>query len=145
MRAPIAPDAPATRIDVPLKVLVVDDSPLIHEVMKEKLGRLGERYRLHTAHARSGEEALRHFQAGAYDIVFLDVEMPGLNGHEACRRIKAQHRGTRVAMLSSLARPCDRDAAFGAGCDHYLEKPPKDTVLDAVLRVSGLRKQLYQP
>ncbi|MDF2447471.1 MAG: response regulator transcription factor [Moraxellaceae bacterium] len=128
---------------VTLKILVVDDSLLAHEVMKHKLSILTHDYRLEACHVRSGEEALERIQAASYDIVFLDVEMPGLSGHDACRQIKAHSRKTRVAMLSGLLAPADRERAFSAGCDHYLEKPPKEQVLQAVVRVAGLRKELY--
>lgn len=143
MNAPFAP-GPATVASraTPLKILVVDDSQLVHQAMREKLSALGQQYRLEADHAHSGEEALERIRHAPYDVVFLDVEMPGVDGHEACRRIKAQRPGTRVAMLSSLARLSDREAASRAGCDHYLEKPPKDVVLGAVLRVAELRKQL---
>lgn len=146
MDAPFAPDAPrGTRRDDPLQILVVDDSQAIHLIMKKMLGDLAGHFRLETDHASSGEEALERVQTRCYDVVFLDVEMPGVGGHEACRRIKQRCDKTRVAMLSSLANLANREAAFSAGCDHYLEKPPKDQVLGAVLRVAGLRKQLQLP
>lgn len=125
-----------------LRVLVVDDSHAMHEIMKIKLGELAVSFGMELHHVLSGEEALERALEMVFDIIFMDVEMPGLSGLEACRRLKELGCKARIAMLSSLVRTSDRDAGFNAGCDHYLEKPPKDQVLSAVLRVVSLRKEL---
>ncbi|HET8730455.1 MAG TPA: response regulator [Moraxellaceae bacterium] len=125
-----------------LRVLVVDDSHAMHEIMKIKLGELASSFAMELHHVLSGEEALERAMGMVFDIIFMDVEMPGLSGLEACRRLKEAGCKARIAMLSSLVRTTDRDAGFNVGCDHYLEKPPKDQVLSAVLRVVRLRKEL---
>lgn len=123
-----------------LRVLVVDDSAAIRAFMAAKLTALAtDNYQLHIETAPSGEDALKSCAGSAYDLVFMDVVMPGMGGLEACRQLKAAHR-VRVAMVSSLRAPEDHAAAHAAGCDNYLAKPVKDADLSAVLRLTSLGK-----
>ncbi len=128
------PAAPAV-----LRILVVDDSSSVRQYMKAKLESLSCDFPLVIDSASSGEEAVDMVEQQSYDLVFMDVVMPGIGGHEACKRIK-QIRRTRVAMLSSLKSQADHQAGHVAGCDNYLTKPPQDADLQAVLRIVSLRK-----
>jgi CheY-like chemotaxis protein len=123
-----------------LRVLVVDDSEAIRMFMRSKLKALaGGNYDLQVETAPSGEAAITCCATNPYDLVFMDVVMPGMGGLEACRQIKAAHT-LRVAMVSSLRAPEDHAAAHQAGCDNYLAKPVKDADLSAVLRLTSLSK-----
>jgi two-component system, cell cycle response regulator len=118
-------------------VLVVDDNDLALSFMAEVLGRYG--YGVHLA--RSGEEALRRVSERHFEFVFMDVNMPGLNGHQSCKLIKnspyAKGRTPpTVVMLTSRDRLADRLRGTLAGADHYLTKPLQR---DALLRVVGAR------
>ncbi|MDP2227967.1 MAG: response regulator [Moraxellaceae bacterium] len=125
-----------------MRVLVVDDSAAVRQYMLAKLRQLaGDSFIVEAEQAASGEEALALVEQRPYDLVFLDVVMPGMGGHEACRRIKAV-RKTRVAMLSSLKSQADHQQGHIAGCDNYLTKPPRDEDLQAVLRIMYLRKSI---
>lgn len=117
-----------------LRILVVDDSEAIRVFMKAKLKIIaGELYELHLDTAPSGEDAISRLALQPYDLVFMDVVMPGMGGIEACRQIKATHK-VPVAMVSSLRGPEDQAAAYQAGCDTYLSKPVKDADLQEVVR-----------
>jgi len=125
-----------------MRVLVVDDSLAVRQYMSTKLRQLaGDSFDIEIEQAASGEEAVSKVEAAPYDLVFLDVVMPGMGGHEACRRIKAI-RKTRVAMLSSLKSQGDHKEGHIAGCDNYLTRPPQDGDLQAVLRIMYLRKSI---
>jgi CheY-like chemotaxis protein len=135
----------STRPQDHLRVLVVDDSESIRRLMKGKIENLS----LGSLHvevdtAATGEEAVVKCAQGRFDLVFMDVVMPGMGGLEACRQIKAQPR-IRIAMLSSLKTPADHAIARAAGCDNYLSKPPQDFDIQAVLRIVSLRKLTAMP
>lgn len=125
-----------------LRILVTDDSAAVRQYMKAKLIQLaGGAFDVEVDEAASGEEAVSCVEKHPYDLVFLDVVMPGMGGHEACRRIKSI-RKTRVAMLSSLKSGADHHLGRTAGCDNYLTKPPQDADMGAVLRIVYLRKSI---
>lgn len=123
-----------------LRVLVVDDSFPARQFMKFKLEELaGAQMRVQVDFADSGEKALRCMHGTPYDLVFLDVVMPGMDGYETCSRIKAV-QPVRVAMLTSRSAPVDFTRGRAAGCDNYLPKPPNDIDLRTVLRLTSLKK-----
>lgn len=125
-----------------VNVLVVDDSAAVRQYMSAKLRQLaGDSFVVDIDEASSGEAAIACVEKRPYDLVFLDVVMPGMGGHEACRRIKAI-RKTRVAMLSSLKSGEDHHLGHIAGCDNYLTKPPQDIDVQSVLRIVYLRKSI---
>lgn len=128
-----------------LRVLVVDDSEAIRRLLKSKIETLSQgSYAVEVETAATGEEAVQKCERAAFDLVFLDVVMPGMGGLEACRQIKSLAKA-RVAMLSSLKTPADHAAARAMGCDNYLSKPPQDFDLQAVLRIVSLRKLTAMP
>ncbi|HET8729692.1 MAG TPA: response regulator [Moraxellaceae bacterium] len=131
--------------DPPLRILVVDDSEAIRVFMRAKLKSLANDHHLdlHVETAPSGEEAVACCDNHAYDLVFMDVVMPGIGGIEACRRIKARHN-VPITMVSSLRAQEDHDAARAAGCDNYLDKPVKDADLQAAVREAAIRAQRRQ-
>ncbi|MGH8492542.1 MAG: response regulator [Moraxellaceae bacterium] len=125
-----------------LHILVVDDSAAVRQYMSAKLKQLAATsFQVSIDEAASGEEAVECVRHKSYDLVFLDVVMPGMGGHEACRQIKAI-RKTRVAMLSSLKSGSDHHEGHLAGCDNYLTKPPQDVDVQSVLRIVYLRKSI---
>lgn len=125
-----------------VRVLVVDDSLPARQYLKLKLEQiaLAAAIALHVDIVDSGDKALEVMTRHTYDLVFLDVVMPGMDGYEVCRRMK-QIAPVRVAMLSGRAAPVDYSRGRTAGCDNYLPKPANDTDLRTVLRLTALKKQ----
>ena len=105
----------------PLRALIVDDSLTVREQLCSVLGRAG----ILSEQADSAESAMIQLGNNSYDIVFLDVVMPGADGYEVCRSIKknAYTRSMPVLMLTSRSSPFDRARGALAGCDSYLVKP----------------------
>jgi CheY-like chemotaxis protein len=99
------------------KILVVDDSKLVTDIVKLRLEMYGYEVRL----AHSGEEALASIADEAPDLLVLDVQMPGIDGYEVCRRLRddPSFDDLRIIMLTSSD---DKHAAFEAGVDDYLNK-----------------------
>ncbi len=114
------------------RVLVVDDSLPVRIQMKLALMGLVE----HVDFAESGEQAYDLLRDQTYDMVFLDVVLPGADGYEICRHIKGSSKGkaTPVVMLTSNSSPADRMKGLLAGCDSYLVKPVKRGVFEQTVR-----------
>jgi DNA-binding response OmpR family regulator len=102
---------------MPEKILVVDDSKLVTDIVKMRLSMYG--YEVQLAH--SGEEALALIANEVPDLMVLDVQMPGIDGYEVCRRLRDDPAldDLRIIMLTSSD---DKHAAFEAGVDDYLNK-----------------------
>lgn len=104
-------------------VLVVDDSAAIQKSLELNLRTL-------TAigvidFADSGEQALEKVDATQYDVIFLDVMMPGIDGYETCTQIrkKSHYKQTPIVMVSAKTSPLDEVKGIIAGCTTYLTKP----------------------
>lgn len=115
------------------RVLVVDDSAPVRTYMSEKLPQLSAG-RLDIDFAEDGDKALHILKERIYDLVFLDVVMPGADGYEICKWLKSIHPKTRVVMLTGKKSPFDKVRGSMSGCDAYLVKPPKDAKLMSILR-----------
>jgi two-component system, OmpR family, KDP operon response regulator KdpE len=120
------------------KILVVDDEPQVRRVMRTTL--TAEGYTI--SEARNGEEALQSFRAQLPDIILLDVNMPGMDGLEACRQIR---RNSDVPIIMLTVRSAERDKvlALDAGADDYVVKPFGMQELLARIR-AALRRTLPQ-
>ena len=113
-----------------MRLLVVDDDPSVREALALVLDLNG----FEVATAGDGREAIRTLSRDTPDAVILDVLMPGLDGLEVCRRIRATGDRTPVLMLTARAEVSERVAGLEAGADDYLAKPFAREELVARLR-----------
>ena len=122
-------------------VLVVDDGEMNRALVEAYLGDLDCRLRT----AEDGPTALAAIEAESPDLVLLDVQMPGMDGYEVCRRIKARPRGRLlpVVMITALDHPKDRVLALEAGADDFMSKPVDRVELVARVRSALRLKALY--
>ena len=104
---------------VDVRVLVVDDEPAVRNALERALSLEGYGVEL----AADGAEALAAIDAAEPDAVVLDVLMPGLDGLEACRRLRRAGSAVPVLMLTAREAVEDRIAGLDAGADDYLVKP----------------------
>jgi two-component system, cell cycle response regulator len=123
-------------------ILVVDDVPLNVEVLVAMLAR---DYAV-VSTAADGFEALAKIEAEKPDIVLLDVMMPGLDGFDTCRRIKADPATAHipVVMVTALSAVDDLVKGFAAGADDFLTKPVNFRVLMARVHSQLRQKQHYE-
>jgi twitching motility two-component system response regulator PilG len=111
--------------------LVVDDSLPVRIQMDQALKAFANRVDF----AETGEEAFELVNSNDYDIIFLDVVLPGVDGYEVCKVIKmGRAKNTPVIMLTGNSSPADRIKGKLAGCDTYLIKPVSQAVFQEVVR-----------
>jgi len=122
------------------RILVVDDIQANLRLLEARLR--AEYYEVRLAN--SGESALREAAAWRPDIVLLDVMMPGMNGYETCRRLKADRATAHVpvVMVTALTDQSERVQGLEAGADDFLSKPVDDATLFARLRALMRTKQV---
>jgi len=127
---------------MPARILVVDDSELNVKLLVEYLEY--ESYVVSTA--ANGFEGLAKIEAERPDIVLLDVLMPGLDGFETCRRIKADPATAHipVVMVTALGEVDDLVRGFEAGADDFLTQPVNRSALMARVRSQLQRKRNYE-
>ncbi|MEJ8839095.1 response regulator [Ramlibacter sp. AN1133] len=115
-------------------VLVVDDNASVRMFMKAKLAP----FQFEVDFAETGEEAVGLTGQREYACVFLDVVLPGIDGYQVCKLIKANKHAikkTAVVMLTSRSSPFDKLRGSLAGCDEYLTKPlDEDRLLEVIAK-----------
>jgi CheY-like chemotaxis protein len=109
------------RLSLPRRALVVDDSASVRKLVHKVLA--GSMFRLDVTEAADGQAALAFCQTGNFDIVFLDCNMPGLNGLQTLDRLVAHEPGTKVVMISGQWNEQQEREAFGRGAIAFLHKP----------------------
>ncbi len=104
-----------------IKALVVDDSTTLRRLMELLLVPLG----VEIDFVDNGEQAVELAKRNDYDIVFLDILLPGIDGYRVCKTIKSDKRmkDMRVVMLTSQGSAIDKIRGMMAGTDVYLTKP----------------------
>jgi two-component system, OmpR family, response regulator len=122
-------------IVLPMRILVVEDEIRLASLMRKGLREAG----LLADVAVKGEDALWMAASSGYDVVLLDVRLPGIDGFEVCRRLRAEHVGTPILMLTARDAVQDRIAGLDVGADDYLVKPFDFGELLARLRALGRR------
>jgi CheY-like chemotaxis protein len=126
--------APSLAARLPLKVLVTDDNVINQKVASRLLQQLG-----YTAEiASNGCEAISAIEKTHYDLVFMDVQMPSMDGLEATRRIRefehrTKRRPAKIVAMTANAMIGDRDKCLNAGMDDYLAKPVRPDALQATI------------
>lgn len=111
--------------------LVIDDSASIRKQLELELRDAG----ITSDFAESGEDALEKIKEGQFDLIFLDIIMPGIDGYETCKamRATAEYKKTPIIMLSGKTSPLDEVQGVIAGATTYLTKPVKSDKLQETL------------
>ena len=114
------------------RIMVVEDQEDNRQILRDLLGNNG--YEL--IEAWDGEAALTTLASQRPDLILMDIQLPGIDGYEVTRRIKADPglRGIPIIAVTSYALSGDAEKAFEAGCDAYVTKPYSPRQLLAKVR-----------
>lgn len=102
-----------------MKILIVEDEKLLADSIKLLLEAKG----FEVEAVYDGVSGAEYAELGIYDLLILDVMMPGLNGYEVAQRVRARRCATPILMLTAKAGLEDRIEGLNAGADYYLSKP----------------------
>jgi len=120
------------------QLLLVEDDDSIADALRLHLEQAG--YRLH--HERDGLAALAAVEQRRWDLVLLDLMLPGADGWDVCRHLRDHHPGVPVIMLSARSAEAHRVLGLELGADDYLAKP--FSMLELVARVRALLRRIEQ-
>jgi DNA-binding response OmpR family regulator len=123
-------------------ILIVDDDWMNRELLEAYLKMAS----FSTRSAENGEQALLLARAQPPDLVLLDLRLPGIDGHEVCRQLKASEATcfTPVLVISALEADDERQQALDSGADDFLSKPYNPLILLARVRSLLRISQLHQ-
>lgn len=125
--------AKAERATFPeLSVLLVEDNAMNQVLMKHFFERLGITYQL----AQNGQEALETIKKNHYDVVFMDIQVPVMDGYTATRKVREEvpkDRQPYIVALTANAMKGDEEQCLQAGMDAYLSKPVQLTMVQSAL------------
>jgi two-component system OmpR family response regulator len=124
-----------------MRVLIVEDNARMAQLLRSGLAKHG----LLADVAAQGEDALWMAGATPFDVLVLDVMLPGIDGFETCRRLRADGVSTPILMLTARDRVGDRVAGLDGGADDYLIKPFSFAELLARLRALARRPAAQRP
>ena len=102
-----------------MKILIVEDERRLADSLKALLEKKG----FQAEAVYDGETGAEYAELGVYDLLILDVMMPGLDGYELARRVRARRCGVPILMLTARSALEDRVQGLNAGADYYLTKP----------------------
>jgi CheY-like chemotaxis protein len=120
------------------KVLIVDDESIMVSVLQRHVSNAGYEFEV----ASNGQEALERIESSMPDLVLLDLMMPGINGFETCRRIRAGEKTKKLPVIIITALRSDTDSADAVACgaNEFIVKP-----IDGELLPKRLRHYLGSP
>ena len=122
-----------------MKILIAEDEISTAKALKVIL----EKSKFSVDIVHNGNDAWSYIQAGPYEVIVLDIMMPGMNGLEVLAKLRANNIKTPVLMLTAKGELEDRVAGLEAGADDYLPKPFATAELIARVKALGRRSEIY--
>src|SRR5690625_4062424 len=127
------------------KILIVDDDPRLRDLLRRYLSEQG--FNVHVA--EDGKEMSKLWQREHFDLLVLDLMLPGEDGLSICRRLRGAHDNTPIIILTAKAEEIDRIVGLEMGADDYLTKPfnPRELLarVNAILRRRGTEEHPGAP
>jgi two-component system, OmpR family, copper resistance phosphate regulon response regulator CusR len=122
-----------------LKILLVEDEKKIAEILRKGLSE--QHYQIDVAF--DGLIGQKVFDAHRFDLVILDINLPGMNGYDLCRYIRSRDEKIPIIMLTALNSIDEKIQGFDAGADDYIIKP--FDFQELLVRIKALLKRIHQP
>lgn len=123
----------------PIRVLLVDDEPSIRRALRTPLNEMG----FATTEASRGEEAIQLLQSQSFDIILLDMNMPGMGGMKALGKLRSMAPRLPILMLTVVDGEEDKVAALEFGADDYITKP--FSIREVVARMRSAVRRAQAP
>jgi DNA-binding NarL/FixJ family response regulator len=120
------------------RILIVEDNAFFLQFLKETM-QLRFSW-IDILEAANGEEAIRKIEASSPEAIFMDLRLPGENGLELTKKIKAQYPNIIVVILTNYDLPEYRDAAYQSGADHFFSKDSFLNMINSILTVQDIAK-----
>ena len=113
-------------------ILIAEDNFANFYLLKTYLKHTG----MHITHAKNGEEALEHMGSGSkFDLVLMDIQLPGINGYDTTRKIRENNPEVPVIAVTAYTNDKDREKCLQAGCNDYIPKPiSKEALFEKMAR-----------
>ncbi|RYF97148.1 MAG: response regulator transcription factor [Chitinophagaceae bacterium] len=120
-----------------IRILLVEDEKKIADALKKGLSE--QNYDVQVAY--DGTEGRRQFESQPFDLVILDINLPGLNGYSLCKKIRNRNPTIPIVMLTALSATDDKIEGFDAGADDYIVKP--FDFKELLVRIRALLKRIH--
>ena len=117
------------------RIMLVEDESSLHDLLKLNLELDGNK----VVGVKDGETAIKKFNDQQFDLVILDVMIPGINGLNVCESIRLKDGNVPILFLSAKSRPEDRIAGLKKGADDYLTKP--FSIREFIARVKAILRR----
>jgi len=124
-----------------MNILLVEDETRVADFIRR--GLKGEGWTV--AHVPDGEQALELLASETFDVMVLDLMLPGISGQDVCRKLRARNNHTPVLMLTALDATDERVKGLEVGADDYLAKPFDFDELIARIKALHRRQNAYAP
>ena len=121
-----------------IKILLVEDEKKIADSLKK--GLTEQNYQVQVAY--DGLEGRRLFENEQFDLIILDINLPGMSGITLCKKIRNRNPSIPIVMLTALSATDDKIEGFDAGADDYIVKP--FDFKELLVRIKALLKRIYQ-
>jgi DNA-binding response OmpR family regulator len=118
------------------KILMIEDDPNIVELARIHIGDLGYSFNW----AGDGEKGLRKAQEQEYDLILLDLMLPGMDGLEVCKRFRQENQKTPILMLTAKSEELDKVLGLELGADDYLTKP--FSIRELIARIKAIFRRI---
>ena len=118
--------------------MLVEDEKKIADVLKKGL----TEQQFHVEVAYDGLIGKKLFESFPFNLIILDLNLPGMNGYELCKLVRSQNEKVPVIMLTALDTTSDKIEGFEAGADDYIVKP--FDFKELLVRIKALLKRIYQ-
>ncbi len=120
-----------------IRILLVEDEKKIADSLKKGLSE--QNYHVEVAY--DGIEGKKLFESQKFDLVILDINLPGHNGYTLCKKIRNRNPSIPIVMLTALSATDDKIEGFDAGADDYVVKP--FDIKELLVRIRALLKRIY--
>ena len=120
-----------------IRILLVEDEKKIADSLKKGLSE--QSYEVQVAY--DGNDGKRQFESHPFDLVILDINLPGLNGYALCKKIRNRNPAIPIVMLTALSATDDKIEGFDAGADDYIVKP--FDFKELLVRIRALLKRIH--